>query len=106
MSPSVEPLAGSRFGLVADVHVHTGRPLPEALVSLFAGVDGVIALGDLGEASGLDALEEIAPVTGVLGGDDAVDDPRLVGEVRLFEIGGLSVGAVFDATKHGLFSSA
>lgn len=104
MPPSAELLPGSRFGLIADAHIHPGRPLPEPIAALFAGADGILVLGDMGEASGLDALAEFAPVTGVVGGDDPADDKRLVGEVALFEIGGLSVGAVFDPTDHGLFT--
>jgi predicted phosphodiesterase len=107
MPPTPERLAGTRFGLVADAHVHPGSspPLPAQLPALFAGVDGIFALGDLGEAAGLDALARIAPVTGVLGADDAAGDPRLPGEIRLFELGELSVGAVFDGAKHGLFAA-
>src|SRR5262249_56587642 len=77
---SAERLAGSRFGLIADAHIHPDRPLPEALTALFAGVDAVLTLGDVGEAMGLDALEAFAPVTGVVGGDDQAGDPRLAGE--------------------------
>jgi len=108
MRPAPERLEGARFGLIADAHVHPGGspPLPEQLAELFSGVDGIIALGDLGEAPGLDALERIAPVTGVVGGDDAAGDRRLVGEVRLFEVGGLRVGALFDGAKHGLFAAS
>jgi uncharacterized protein len=107
MPPVPERLDGTRFGLIADAHVHPGGspPLPEQLATLFAGFDAILALGDLGEASGLDALERIAPVTGVLGADDAVGDRRLAGEVRLFMLGELSVGAVFDGAKHGLFAA-
>lgn len=102
--PVPERLAGTRFGLIADAHVHPGQtpPLPIGLATLFAGVDAIIALGDLGEASGLDALEQIAPVLGVRGADDAAGDPRLAGELRLFEIGELSVGALFDGAKQGV----
>lgn len=101
----LERLAGSRFGVIADAHIHPGQtpPLPDKLAALFEGVDGILALGDLGEASGLDALARIAPVHGTRGADDAVDDPRIVGEARVFEIGGLRVGALFDGVKHGLF---
>jgi len=106
MPPSAEVLAGSRFGLIADAHIHPGRPVPEPIATLWTAVDGVLALGDMGESSGLDTLAEIAPVTGVLGGDDATDDKRLSGRVALFEIGGLSVGAVFDPMEHGLFTTS
>lgn len=106
-TPALETLAGTRFGLIADAHVHPGKtpPLPAQLNDVFKNVDRIFALGDLGEASGLDWLERIAPVIGVIGGDD-VDDRRLQGELRVFAIGGLSIGAVFDGVKHALFLSS
>lgn len=107
-TPKIEPLAGKSFGLIADAHIHPGKGpvLPARVADIFSGVDAIIALGDLGEAAGLDALEKIAPVIGVTGADDALGDPRIVGEARLFAIGDLTVGAVFDGVKQALFSSS
>ena len=104
---TVEPLNGSRFGLIADAHVHPGGgpELPAAVLEAFAGVDGVFALGDMGDAAGLDALEAVAPVYAVRGADDAEDDPRRVAERRVFIHGGRFIGAVFDGTRHGLLES-
>jgi len=80
-----EPLPGPRFDLVSDAHIHPGksRGFPCPLASVFVGTDAIIALGDLGENSGLVSLEAIAPVIGVIGADDAIDDVRLSGEIRL-----------------------
>ena len=106
--PKIEPLAGKSFGLIADAHIRSGKgpALPARVAEIFAGVDAIIALGDLGEAAGLDALEKIAPVIGITGAEDAPGDSRVAGEARLFGVGDLTVGAVFDGVKQALFSSS
>jgi predicted phosphodiesterase len=106
-APQLETLNGSRFGLIADAHVHPGKgpPLPASLQEIFKGADAIFALGDLGEASGLDTLEKIAPVKGVNGGDDAHGDKRLGGALRLFSIANLTVGALFDPEAHKLVTA-
>jgi len=93
----IETLPGVRFGLVADAHIHAGQTphFPEKLREVFARADAIIVLGDMGEAAGLDWLEQIAPVYGVRGADDPPSDTRMKGELRAFSIG----------TKHGLFTS-
>ena len=107
-APKLETLAGKSFGLIADAHIRSGKgpALPTRVAEIFAGVDVIIALGDLGEAAGLDALEDIAPVIGVTGAEDAPGDSRVAGEARLFAVGDLTVGAVFDGVKQTLFSSS
>jgi putative phosphoesterase len=101
-----ETLAGRSFGLIADAHIHPGKtpPLPEKLGEVFAGVDRILALGDMGEASGLDALAKIAPVTAITGEDDAHGDTRLQ-PLRLLECGQVVIAALFDGAKNGLFAS-
>jgi uncharacterized protein len=103
---SIEHLDSGSIGLIADAHVHPahGIALSAAVLDAFADVRTIIALGDLGEASGLDALATRAPVLGVFGADDATDDPRLSGRVRLFEIEGMLIGATFDAAKLGVLA--
>jgi len=102
----IEPLKGRRFGLIADAHIHPGKtpPLPPSLPQLFAGVDGIIALGDMGEASALDALERIAPLVAMTGEDDAHGDTRLEPR-RLLGCGGLCIAALFDGAKSGLLAA-
>jgi putative phosphoesterase len=104
--PQTRDPPGSRFGLIADTHIHPGKspPLPEKLNDVFRGCDAILVLGDLGEASGLDTLQRIAPVLGVTGADDAFGDPRLR-ELRLFDCKGLKIAALFDGVKHALFES-
>jgi putative phosphoesterase len=104
--PQPELLAGRAFGLIADAHVHPGKtpPLPQTLAEIFAGVDRILALGDMGEASGLDWLAKIAAVTAIAGEDDAHGDARLA-PLRLLECGNVSIAALFDGAKNELFSS-
>jgi predicted phosphodiesterase len=105
---ALEVLSGTRFGLIADAHIHPGKSpaFPDTLREVFRGTDAIITLGDMGERSGLDSLQEIAPIHGVCGVDDPESDQRVTHERRVFTVGGLIVGAVFDCVKHGLFSSA
>jgi len=55
-----------RIGVVSDTH---GLLRPEVATAL-AGVERILHLGDVGKASVLKALEEIAPVTAVRGNVD------------------------------------
>jgi hypothetical protein len=93
-----DAISGSRLGVIADLHHHPGRgpTLPDSVLAAFRGVDAVVALGDMGEAAALDRLATLAPLLGTRGMDDPADDPRLVAGARLFEVGGLLLGAVFD----------
>ena len=77
-----------RIGLISDTH---GLLRPEALAAL-QGSDHIIHGGDIGAASILQVLREIAPVTAVRGNNDteawALDIPDtaeiVLGGVRLF----------------------
>ena len=79
--------------------------LPARVLEHFAAVDCIVALGDMGESSGLDRLETVAPVIGVRGMDDVKDDPRTAAVARILSRGNLRIGALFDGTSHGLLSS-
>lgn len=104
--PQPEELKGRTFGLIADAHIHAGKtpPLPEKLTEIFGAVDSIIALGDMGEASALDALAKIAPVAAIAGEDDAHGDVRLQ-QLRFFECGKVGIAALFDGAKNGLLAS-
>jgi putative phosphoesterase len=106
VNPERESLNSRSIGVIADAHVHPGKtpPLPDKLGQLFSCVDLIVALGDMGEASALDALEKIATLKAVAGGDDAHGDPRLR-PLRMFSCGSLHIGAVFDGALNGLFES-
>jgi hypothetical protein len=55
-----------KLAVISDTH---GLLRPEVLPKL-KGVDGILHLGDIGDAKVLDALREIAPVTAVRGNID------------------------------------
>jgi putative phosphoesterase len=100
MKPEV--IVGTRFGIVADAHIHPGKtpPFPEPLTALFTGFDG-----DMGEASGLDQLETLARVFAVRGEDDQ-DERRATEVKRLFSVEGVHIGVLFDGVRNGLLASS
>ncbi len=68
------------------------------MLGIFEGVDLILHLGDMGEATTLDQLEAVAPVLATRGADDPRSDPRMAPEQRVIEAGALAIGAVFDLT--------
>ena len=56
-----------KIGVISDTHGHFDPRIPD----LFAGVNHILHGGDIGYASIILELEEIAPVTAVLGNNDA-----------------------------------
>ncbi|MCI3135639.1 metallophosphoesterase family protein [Phenylobacterium aquaticum] len=96
------PLEGANLAVLADCHIHGGGPqFPAALLPRLQGADLIVTLGDMGERSGLDQLEEIAPVLGVRGRDDEYD-LRTHHVTRVLEGSGYRIGCVFDAQAAGL----
>ena len=55
-----------KIGLISDTHDHLDPRVPE----IFAGVDHILHAGDVGLSLILTELEQIAPVTAVLGNND------------------------------------
>ncbi len=98
------PLEGVNLAVLADCHIHDGGAFPPELLSQLEGVDLIVTLGDMGERSGLDMLERIAPVIGVRGDDDE-DDPRTQRDLLRLNRGRYDIGCVFDARSVGLASS-
>lgn len=93
------------IAVVADCHIHPPKiAWPETALAALKGVDQIIALGDMGENVGLDALEAIAPLFAVRGEDDQ-PDPRRTEEVRVLEMDGVRIGCLFNPVKHGLAAS-
>jgi putative phosphoesterase len=85
-----------RIGLIADTHVHAGQiAFPEAALAALRGVDQIVHLGDMGEASVLDRLAEVAPVVATRGGDDPAADARIA-DARLVVAGGATLAAAFE----------
>lgn len=56
-----------KIGLISDTHNHLDPRVPE----IFAGVDHILHAGDVGLNSILAELEQIAPLTAVLGNNDS-----------------------------------
>ncbi len=99
------PLDGTNLAVLADCHIHQGGPqFPAALFPRLQGADLIVTLGDMGEPSGLDQLQEIAPVLGVRGQDDA-EDIRTRRSVLVLSGEGRRIGCVFDARAAGLASA-
>ena len=61
-----------KIGVISDTHGHFDPKIPE----LFAGVEHILHGGDVGHYSILAQLEQIAPVTAVLGNNDFGFDLR------------------------------
>lgn len=96
------PGEGANIAVLADCHIHAGGPqFPDALISRLYGSDVIVTLGDMGETFGLDQLQEIAPVIGVRGVDDAYD-LRTARPHLLLKTGRYDIGCVFDAVAAGL----
>lgn len=71
-----------RIGVLSDTHGFLDPRIPE----LFAGVDHILHAGDIGYSSIILDLQDIAPVTAVLGN---TDDPRIgFRETEVAELGG------------------
>lgn len=72
------------IGLISDTHGYLDPAIPK----LFRGVDHILHAGDIGPASILRSLEDIAPVTAVLGNNDY--DPTLR-ETEILTAEGLTI---------------
>ena len=71
-----------RIGVISDTHNYFDPRLPK----LFAGVDHILHGGDVGMPQIISKLEEIAPVTAVIGN---TDDPGMsLRETEIVELAG------------------
>jgi putative phosphoesterase len=70
-----------KIGVISDTHNHFDPKIP----GLFAGVDHILHGGDIGLPWVILELEQIAPVTAVLGNNDAGLDFK---ETEIIELGG------------------
>ena len=73
-----------KIGVISDTHGH----LDPRVFKLFEGVDHILHAGDIGYPSLILDLEGIAPVTAVLGNNDAGLDFR---ESEIVELGGRKI---------------
>ena len=96
------PLGGTNLAVLAGCHVREDGPgFPAALLPRLQGVDLIVTLGDMGDRSALDQLQEIAPVLGVRGKDDP-DDLRTRRSALVLSGDGYRIGCVHDAKAAGL----
>jgi putative phosphoesterase len=96
------PFEGTNIAVLADCHIHDGGPqYPSELFPRLQGADLIVTLGDMGARSGLDQLEQIAPVRGVRGDDDE-HDLRTCRTTLVLEGDGYRIGCVFNAKAAGL----
>lgn len=94
-APFPEGLAGRdsvRLGLITDTH---GLLRPQAVEAL-RGVDALLHTGDIGGASVLSELAQIAPIRAVRGNNDTDAWAEAIPETARFELGGCVIYAIHD----------
>src|ERR1700730_17147504 len=91
-----------RVGLISDTH---GLLRPEALAFL-EGSDHIVHGGDICDASVLEALSAIAPVTAVRGNNDHGSWASRLRETELFQVGDIFIYAIHDLAALDIASSA
>ncbi|HXG49334.1 MAG TPA: metallophosphoesterase family protein [Methylomirabilota bacterium] len=69
-----------KIGVLSDTHDHFDPALPE----IFADVEHILHAGDIGSVRIIRALEQIAPVTAVLGNNDVLSEFR---ETEVVDLG-------------------
>ncbi len=84
-----------RIGLVSDTH---GLVRAEALAYL-AGCELIVHAGDICDASVLDALTRIAPVSAVRGNNDRGAWADAIPEDRTLRVDGLAIHVVHDIAR-------
>ncbi len=84
-----------RIGLISDTH---GLLRPEALAFL-TGCDHIVHGGDIGDASIVERLTQIAPVTAVRGNNDRADWAAGIAETEMMQLGGIWFYALHDIAE-------
>lgn len=79
-------------GLISDTH---GVLRPEALAAL-CGSDYIVHAGDIGDASILERLSAIAPVTAVRGNNDHGEWAARLPETNRLDAGGVGIFVIHD----------
>jgi len=91
-----------RVGLISDTH---GLLRPEALAFL-EGSDHIVHGGDICDASVLEALSALAPVTAVRGNNDDGSWASRLRETELFQVGEIFIYAIHDLAHLEMAPSA
>ena len=88
----------TKIGVISDTHsAGSGRDLPLKILDALRGVDLILHCGDLECVGVLDYLEEVAPLLGVRGYEDPLEDgERLAMTTRVVQIEGVSIGMIHD----------
>ena len=88
----------TKIGVISDTHsAGSGRDLPVKILDALRGVDLILHCGDLECIGVLDYLEEVAPLLGVRGYEDPLEDgDRLAMTTRVVKIEGVSIGMIHD----------
>jgi hypothetical protein len=84
-----------KVGLISDTH---GLLRPEALAAL-RGCEHIIHAGDIGDASILEALREIAPVTAVRGNNDRASWAADIPDTAEVTLDGARVYVIHDLNE-------
>jgi putative phosphoesterase len=91
-----------RIGLISDTH---GLLRPEALAFL-RGSDRIVHGGDIGQASVLEQLGSIAPVTAVQGNNDRDAWAEAIPETDVLEVGEVRIYVIHDIARLDLDPAA
>jgi len=91
-----------RVGLISDTH---GLLRPEALAFL-RGSDRIVHGGDIGQASVLEQLGSIAPVTAVRGNNDRDAWAEAIPETDVLEVGEVRIYVIHDIARLDLDPAA
>jgi uncharacterized protein len=92
----------TRIGLISDTH---GLLRPEATAFL-RGADFIVHAGDIGHASVLQELADLAPVTAVRGNNDRESWAKSVRETEVLEVGGVLIYVLHDLAELDLDPAA
>jgi putative phosphoesterase len=93
--PEPNPAPIIRVGLISDTH---SLLRPEVLEAL-AGSDFLIHAGDIGNASILEQLSAIAPVTAVRGNNDVGDWAAALPETDVLQAGAVFIYVIHDVAQ-------
>jgi hypothetical protein len=89
-----------KVGVLSDTHIPTGVPaLPEAVSTIFRGVDLIIHAGDIVQLSVLDHLRAIAPVEAVSGNMDDEEVQLRLPAKKILQLGRFKVGLIHGKYK-------
>ena len=86
-----------RIGLVSDTH----GLLRPAVLEYLRGSDRIVHAGDICDASVLEALSAIAPLTAVRGNNDVGPWAQRLRETELLEVDGVRVLVIHDLSQLG-----